>query len=157
MGIEKNDICPMLVVFIPEKLLNQFTTILPEIEEKLRIRKGYRFRAFAGYQGAAEKVCDIVMNREQFSSCLLVDSFLEKDYISGMLSTMKPEALKKTPFFIAAPDKGLYVEGNGSLHMIMRDMELKHEYRVREGEGGFDWMIGGLEEMLKFAAVNFHR
>jgi enterochelin esterase-like enzyme len=166
MGIEKNEISPMLVVFIPEKLLNQFTTILPEIEEKLRIRKGYRFRALAGYQGTADKVCEIVMNREQFSSCLLMDSYIQKESISGMLSAMKPDALKRTPFFIAAPDNGLYVEGNGNLHMIMRDMDLKHEYRVIEGNGGLDdWMIGGFdglwfggfEEMIMFVATNFHR
>jgi len=60
---------------------------------------------------------------------------------------------------------GWYYEGNGNLHMILRDRELKHEYRVREGEGGFDWMIGGFDglwfggfkEMIMFVATNFHR
>jgi enterochelin esterase-like enzyme len=155
--IEQNEICPMLVVFLPGNIVSGFTTILAGLEQELRIRQGYRFRAIAGYQGVGQEVCDIAINREQFSSCILADAFLQKDSISDLLSAMKPEALKRTPFYIDAPDKGMFYEGNGNMHMILRDMELKHEYRVREGGGGYDWMIGGLEEMLEFAAVNFHR
>ncbi|MCU0371139.1 MAG: alpha/beta hydrolase-fold protein [Bacteroidales bacterium] len=155
--VASNEITPMLVVFIPARLLDQYSVIIPILEEKLRIRKGYRFRALAGYQGAAEEVCDIVMKREQFSSCILADGYLNKETVARMLEEMHPDALKKTPFFIYAPDKGDYFEGNGNMHMIMRDRELKHEYRVSEGEGGFEWVVGGWEEMIKFAAINFHR
>jgi len=156
-GIAKNDFCPMLVVFLPANVVNFTQTILPGLEEKLRIRKGYRFRSLAGYQDRAMDVCNIAVNLEQFSSFILMDGFLEKEDVAGLLASMKPEALKKTGVFIDAPDDGKYYEGNGNFHMILRDMDIKHEYRVREGEGGFDWMIGGLEEMLKFIAVNFHR
>jgi enterochelin esterase-like enzyme len=156
-GIMSNEICPMLLVFLPENIVINLKTILPELEEELRIRPGYRFRSLAGYRDMAQEVCDIVINQEQFSSCILADAFLQKDSISSLLATMKPEALKRTPFYIDAPDKGLHYDGNGNLHMMMRDMELKHEYRVMEGAGGFVWMIGGFEEMLKFVAVNFHK
>lgn len=162
--IEKNDICPMLVVFLPEKVAGQVKTILPELEAKLRIRPGYRFRSLAGFQDAAQEVCDIAINRERFSSVLIADGYLDKDSISDLLHAMKPDALERTPFFIYSPDKGRYYEGNGNLHMILRDMNIKHEYRVAEGGGGlvwmiggFDWMIGGFEEILKFVAINFHR
>jgi enterochelin esterase-like enzyme len=155
--IKSNAICPMLVVFIPEKLASNAKSILPLLEKQLRIRNGYRFRSLAGYQAAAQQVCEVVINQEQFSSCLLIDAWLQKDSIAGLRSGMNPEALKRSPFFITAPDKGMYCNGNGNLHMILRDKEIKHEYRVREGEGGFEWMIGGFEEMLKFAAINFHR
>lgn len=155
--IEKNDICPMLVVFLTDNLLNKFKTVLPELEASLRIRPGYRYRAVAGYQDEGQKVLSVAINQEQFSSCILVYAYLDKSSISNLLAGMKPEALKRTPLFIEAPDKGRFYEGNGNLHMILRDMELKHEYRVREGGGGFDWMVGGFEEMLKFIAINFHR
>jgi enterochelin esterase-like enzyme len=157
-SIEMNEIAPMLTVFLPGKILDQYSTIIPLIEEKLRVRKGYRFRALAGYQDVSQQVCDIVINKDQFSSCLLVDGYLQKDSISALFATLDPEKIKRTPFFIIAPDKGKYYEGNGNLHMILRDKEIKHEYRVSEGIGGFeDWMNGGFEEIIQFVAINFHR
>lgn len=156
-AIGSNRIAPMLVVVIPDNLLGQFNSILPQIEEKFRIRKGYRYRSMLGFRENAEQVCDIVMNREQFSSCILADGYLHKDHIAELLDKMKPGALQKTPFYIYAPDWGDYYEGNGNIHMLFRDMVIRHEYRVSEGSGGFDWMIGGFEEMLNFVAANFHR
>jgi len=159
-GIEKNEISPMLVVFLPENLVKQIKNVLPELEAKIRIRPGYRFRSLAGYKDSAPGVLSAVINKEQFSSCVLTDGSVQKDSILLLLSSMPPEALKKTPLFILAPDKGLFYEGNGNLHMILRDKSLKQEYRVAQGEGGFDWMIGGLggfDEMIRFVANNFHR
>jgi enterochelin esterase-like enzyme len=157
MGIEKNEFCPMLVVFLTENPLNNFKTVFPELETRLRIRPGYRFRAIAGYQGDAPDVCNIAVKELQFSSVLLADPFLEQDGIAILMPDMNPEELKHTILYIYAPDDGRFYEGNGNLHMILRDLDLKHEYRVAEGEGGFDWMIGGLEDMLKFVSENFHR
>ena len=157
-GIEKNEIGPMLVVFLNVNSTILLPTTLPALEEKLRIRKGYRFRALAGYQDTGPYVLSAVTNMEQqFSSCILVYAYVDKQNVVGLLQAMKPGALEHTPVFILVPDKGRFYEGNGNLHMILRDKDLKHEYRVTEGEGGLDWMIGGLEEMIKFVAINFHR
>jgi enterochelin esterase-like enzyme len=153
--IEKNEISPMLVVFLPQNLLARLTTALPELESELRIRPGYRFRSLAGYQDAAPLVLSAVINKEQFSSCVLIDGNLQKDSISSVISSMLPESLKKTPIFIEAPDKGLFYEGNGNLHMILRDKGLKQEYRVIEGMDA--WGHGGFDEIIRFVAVNFHR
>jgi len=45
--IKNNMVCPMLLVFLPDSALNHIENVLPELEEQLRIRKGYRFRALA--------------------------------------------------------------------------------------------------------------
>jgi enterochelin esterase-like enzyme len=159
-GIEKNDTGPMLLVFLSKNQLNQFAAVLPELESKLRIRPGYRFRSLAGYQDMADEVCNTVVNLEQFSSVVLLDAYLDKASTVNLMQSMKAGALDHTPFYILAPDKGPFYKGNGNLHMILRDKELKHEYRVTEGEGGFDWMIGGLgglEDLMEFVADNFHR
>jgi hypothetical protein len=155
--MEDNGISPMLLVFLPEQLLNHFKSIYPEIEEKLRIREGYRFRSLLGFQETGEKVCDIVMNQVQFSSCVLADAYLQKNNITTLINDMKPDALKKTPFFVYTSDKGMYYEGNGNLHMIFKDQEINHEYRVMEGVDGVELMMNGLEEALRFVAENFHR
>jgi len=41
--------------------------------------------------------------------------------------------------------------------MLLRDQNLQHEYRVREGKGGFEWFMGGLPEIITFGAKRFHK
>jgi enterochelin esterase-like enzyme len=154
---ENNETGPMLLVFLPSTSIQQFSEILPELEEQLRIRKGYRFRSLAGYQESAGDVCDLAITQVQFSSCILMDASLQKDHLTELMTVMEPGALSYTPFFVDAPDKGSYYEGNGFLHILFRDLNLSHEYRVREGEGGFEWSLSGLEEIIRFADTNFHK
>jgi hypothetical protein len=77
--------------------------------------------------------------------------------MSSLLSDMNPKALERTSFFIDAPDKGNFFEGNGNSHMLLRDKNFQHEYRVREGNGGFDFFMAGLPEIIAFTAKRFHR
>jgi enterochelin esterase-like enzyme len=148
---------PMLLVFLPENAVDQLITLLPQLEERLRIRQEYRYRSLAGFGGSATEVCNIVMLKEKFRSCLLMDPYLEKDSILNLLALLKPETGFNTSFFIDAPDKGDYYEGNGNLHVVLRDVNITHEYRVREGAGGFEWSLGGFEEIIRFADYHFHK
>jgi enterochelin esterase-like enzyme len=155
--IQKNEVCPMLLVFLSKNALNHFSDALPELEEKLRIRKGYRFRAITGYQVEATEVCKIAINQEQFVGCILSDAFLSKDLFPELISDMKPKFLERTSFYIDAPDKGNFFEGNGNAHMLLRDKDLQHEYRVREGNGGFDFFMSELPDIIAFSAKRFHK
>jgi enterochelin esterase-like enzyme len=155
--IKENKVCPILLVFLPGNALNHIENALSELEEQLRIRKGYRFRAITGFQVEASDVCKIAINQEQFVGCILSDAFLSKDLFSELISDMKPKALERTSFYIDAPDKGNFFEGNGNAHMLLRDKDLQHEYRVREGKGGFDFFMSGLPEIIEFTAKRFHK
>lgn len=147
----------MLLVFLPEIALNRMADALPELEEKLRIRKGYRFRTITGFQAKATEASRIAISQEQFTACVLSDAFLPDSLISGLISEMKPKALERTSFFIDAPDKGNFYKGNGNAHMLLRDKDMQHEYRVREGNGGFDFFFSGLPEIIAFTAKRFHK
>jgi len=155
--VERNEICPMVLFFISANTLGQFKKILPEVEEKLRIRKGYRFRALAGTQELAIRAFSTAFNQEQFSSCILTDGFLDNDAILKLISEIKPKARDHTALFIDAPDKGRYSDGNGNAHVFLRDKDISHEYRVREGAGGFDWFLTGLPEISVFISTKFHQ
>jgi enterochelin esterase-like enzyme len=155
--IENNEICPMLLVFLPECALDQPKTSLPEIEQKLRIRPGYRFRSIFGFQEEALKSFTTASTQEQFSSCILADGFLSKDSISNLISEMKSKALEHTALYIVAPDKGKFYEGNGNIHMLLRDKDIRHEYRVQEGAGGFDWFLTSLPEICILISNKFHQ
>ncbi len=155
--IERNEIYPMILFFMTANTLGQFKKILPEVEEKLRIRKGYRFRALAGSQELAIRAFSAVLTQGQFSSCILTDGFLDKDAISILISEINPKALDHTALFIDAPDKGSFSDGNGNAHILLRDKDISHEYRVREGFGGFDWFLTGLPEISVFISNKFHQ
>jgi hypothetical protein len=70
---------------------------------------------------------------------------------------MKPKVLERTSFYIDAPDKSSFYKGHGNAHMLLRDKDLPHEYRVREGNGGFEWFMAGLPEIINYTAKRFHK
>jgi len=149
-AVEANVSGPVVVMAMPDKLFNELPSILPQLESEFRLRDDYHFRSVLGFRETAAQVCDLVLNRMQFSSCVLVDSYLQKDAVVKMMEEMPHDALKKTPLFIIAPDKGNFYEGNGNLHMLLRDKEIKHEYRIVEE-------VGDLEEIIHFISENYHR
>ncbi|NVO18888.1 MAG: esterase family protein [Bacteroidetes bacterium] len=159
VGQEADDIkaCPMILVFLPGAASAQFDKIMPELEQKLRIRKGYKFRALMGYQASADAVSALAIKQGQFGCCILSDGFLSVDSIAGLLSGRDPKSLESTSFYIDSPDKGNHYEGNGTAHMLLRDKDLSHEYRVRPGSGGFEWLIQGLPDIISFATKRFHK
>jgi hypothetical protein len=87
----------------------------------------------------------------------ILDGFITQDIIMDLLINMNAKSMERTSIFIEAPDKGKFYQGNGNLHMMLRDMNIKHEYRVKEGFGGFEWTLAGLEEVFEFASTSFHK
>ncbi len=100
MMVRTNEIGPIVVLIIPENMVGELASMMPQLEDEFRLRKDYHFRSIMAYKGSAEEVCNIVINQVQFSSCVLVDADLQKDTITKLINEMPEAALKKTPFFI---------------------------------------------------------
>jgi enterochelin esterase-like enzyme len=155
--IEKNNVCPILLVFLPGKDTAALNAVITLVEEQIRVQKGYKFRAIAGFENGAKTAFQIGMNEKQFGFCILSDGFIDKESITDIMSTTTKGNLKLTSCFIDAPDKGSFYEGNGNIHMLLRDKDVQHEYRVRQGNGGFEWVLSGLPEIITFTAKRFHK
>lgn len=155
--IEENMVCPMLVVFLPLTDTAAFRRLIPQLEEKLRIRPGYRFRSIAGYRETGSDALALAIKSYRFSSCWLSDAFFQKEKMDGLLNENNKEALKRMTIFIEAPDNGHWADANGKAHIVLREMDVQHEYRVREGSGGFDWLMRGLPEATGVISTRFHR
>ena len=97
------------------------------------------------------------MNPLQFTSCAIINASGNFESISNLFFKTGVKPLEKTWFFIDSPDKGPNYTFNGKMHMFFRENKIYHEYRVREGEGGFPWLLNGLEEALLFVANKIHR
>ncbi len=155
--IERNQTGPMIVVFLPLMDSASIKTILPLVEDKIRIRHGYRFQAIAGYQNGAKAAFELGSSTGLFGNCILFDGFLTEDKVPAIVSQINKDNSYRTSFFIEAPDKGNYFDGNGNAHMLLRDADIQHEYRVIEGKGGFDGMLTSLPEIIQFTAKRFHK
>lgn len=155
--IENNEACPMLIVFLTGNTADQLKNLIPAIEERLRIRQGYRFRAIAFFQQNGLDTFSSALTLEKFRTFILADAFFTKDEAINILSEKNRNKFEHISLFIEAPEDGIFYEGNGNLHMIMRDLDLKHEYRVREGNGGFDWFLSELSQITALVSNNFHK
>ncbi|KAF0203640.1 MAG: Enterochelin [Bacteroidetes bacterium] len=155
--IKANRICAMLLIFLPEMSSEKIQTIIPLLEDEFRIRKGYRFRSIAGSEKSALQALELLVSDLQFSSCYLSDAKISVEEVPVFMAEEHREKLKRTTIFIDAADKSDFSESSGTMHMIMRDMEITHEYRLREGNGGFEWMMEGLKEALGVISTRFHR
>lgn len=155
--VDAISVCPMVLAFLPVKDTTGISLMINTAEDKFRIRQDYHFRAMAGFNIGADVALSSAIFFGQLSAIILSDGFLSKENIDELTPKLNRGALKPTAFFIDAPDKGDYFEGNGNLHVVLRDKDVYHEYRVREGDGGFEWFLGGLPEMIRFTAKRFHK
>jgi len=154
---EEIAICPMILVFLNEKDTTGIFNTINWVGEKVRIRQGSRFMAIAGYESGAEAAFLSGLQPEKYCAVILSDGNLTKEKTENLTQFLEKEELWRTSFFIEAPDDGRYFEGNGFLHIMLRDKDIYHEYRVREGDGGFEWFFQGLPEILQHTAKRFHK
>lgn len=67
------------------------------------------------------------------------------------------DPLKTVKWYIDCGDDDFLIEGNMELHKIMREMEIPHEFRVRDGAHNWTYWRTALPEVLKFVSIGFHQ
>lgn len=65
--------------------------------------------------------------------------------------------IKKVRFYIDCGDDDFLYKGNSTLHILMRDLNIAHEYRVRDGHHSWSYWRSGLVDGLKFIGASFHQ
>lgn len=155
--IEKGDLPPVMMFFLEPGAKNLNDILIPAMENEHRARKGFRFRALLGIKTGGGTALNYAMDPEQFTSCVLFDANDDFESFGEKFNAIGAKALERTWFYINTPDKGNYYAFNGKLHMLFREKNFYHEYRVSEGEGGFEWFLNGLYEAMIFTANKIHR
>ena len=59
--------------------------------------------------------------------------------------------------YIDVGDDDFLYKGNSSFHILLRDMNIPHEYRVRDGGHHWSYWRSGLADGLKFIGTSFHQ
>ncbi len=74
-----------------------------------------------------------------------------------LLDSQDLDKLKSVDWYLDCGDDDFLFRGNSALHVKMRNLEIPHEYRVRDGGHSWSYWRTGLKEGLKFIGKNFHR
>ena len=74
-----------------------------------------------------------------------------------LVETVDKEKLKSVRYYIDCGDDDFLYKGNSTLHIKMRDLEIPHEYRVRNGSHQWSYWRTGLYDGLVFISQSFHR
>lgn len=155
-GITAGWMPPVIAVFLKANEEALISTIIPTMEKEYRARNGFRFRALIGFREGGTTALRYALTPETFTSCTLFDSPVDCAALEKSIQENK-KAMARTWLFINTTDKSANYQNNGCAHMLLRDSEIYHEYRVQEGEGGAAWFVNGLRETLNFTQRKIHR
>ena len=64
--------------------------------------------------------------------------------------------LNEIGFYIDCGDDDYLYKGNAEIHILMRNMGIRHEYRVKQGEHGWEYWRESLHEGLKYIGCLFN-
>ena len=74
-----------------------------------------------------------------------------------LAKTLPVESLKAVRYYIDCGDDDFLANGNALLHMTLKERNVPHEFRVRDGSHDWTYWRTGLIEGLKFIGASFHR
>lgn len=164
-----------------------FDEFMPEVETKYRIRREKRYRAVAGLSMGGGGTFIYALHRPDLfsSACPLSASIrpLDREAMGERLrqsgdtvftdqqladyharySALElvrqgdPERIGSVRWYIDCGDDDFLYEGNSLMHILMREREIPHEYRVRDGGHTWTYWRESLPEVLAFVSQAFHQ
>jgi enterochelin esterase-like enzyme len=153
--IKQNIIPEMILVFTQPLKLFALRNTIYEVEKQFRIRKGFRFKALLNFDSGFDLTA---FEKEEFRVYISSTSrFPDAKQIYYRQKFIKDNFERTAIFLDVFPSCG-EVEAYGNMHILLKEKEIKHEYRVRGGSSDYyNWFLSGLPEILKFTAESFHK
>ncbi len=87
---------------------------------------------------------------------LLTDHYKANAAIE-LCKSLPKEQIEKVRIYIDCGDDDFLYKGNAALHVLLRDRQIKHEFRVRDGAHSWIYWRTGITDGLKFIGESFHR
>ena len=84
-----------------------------------------------------------------------ITDFWKQNSILYLVKQMKEEQKKLVRFYIDIGDDDFLYEASSLLHISMRDLNIPHEYRVRNGSHDWEYWRSGLPDVLTFVSESF--
>ncbi|MBN1466647.1 esterase family protein [candidate division KSB1 bacterium] len=86
-----------------------------------------------------------------------IDAFFVRESVVNLVQTMPVDSLKAVRWFIDCGDDDFLYKGNSLVHIEMRDREIPHEFRIRDGAHSWSYWRDSLPEVLRFVSDAFHQ
>jgi enterochelin esterase-like enzyme len=164
-----------------------FQEFLPTIEKTYRIKSEKRYRAVAGLSmGGGGSFMYALHHPELFSSaCPLsayvgplnleeaktrmkksdptiteeakIKSYVEKHNAIDLINLIPNDQKKAVKWYIDCGDDDFLYEGNSLVHITMRNKEIPHEFRIRDGAHNWTYWREALPTVLGFVSETFHQ
>lgn len=164
-----------------------FEEFIPFIEKAYPIKAEKRYRAIAGLSMGGEGTYIYALHHpELFSSaCPLsaatgptevtdtrdyflwkiddtitdasVEAYFKQNSVLSLLENMPESQFNEVRWYIDCGDDDFLFEGNSRVHILMRNKNIPHEYRVRNGGHGWSYWRESLPQVLKFVSDSFHQ
>lgn len=80
-----------------------------------------------------------------------------KNSVLDLLKNLKDSDKDKVRFMIDCGDDDFLYRGNSAMHVLMRDLNIPHEYRVRDGSHSWIYWRSGITSALQFIGESFKR
>jgi enterochelin esterase-like enzyme len=147
----------LIIAFISGDSWDKMKANMEFISEKYRIRKGFRFKAVLSYIESVLPNSLPLIEKEEFIVLVFANSIITPSQAQTFSNLAKREVFDRTSLFLTQPSGGDFYEGFGDAHVLLRNLDISHEYRVREGNDEFIWFLQELPEILKFTFEGYHK
>jgi len=164
-----------------------FEEFMPFIENTYRIKSEKRYRAIAGlsmggggtYYYALHRpdlfqaACPLSasarpINKEEAKSYMKrrgmadasekqIEDWLKKYNIHEMIKNMPEDKKKSVRWYIDCGDDDFLYEGNSLVHIAMRENDIPHEFRIRDGKHDWTYWRHSLYDVLNYISIGFHQ
>mgnify|MGYP001090060822 FL=1 len=163
-----------------------FNELMPHVEDRFRIKKNKRYRAIAGLSmGGGGSFLYALHRPDLFSSAAPLSAwmgpknleemndfatrenikfneadlepFLKQNNPLELIDSMSQESLNSVRWYIDCGDDDFLYEGNSMMHIKMRDKQVNHEFRIRDGGHTWDYWRTALPTVLSFISKGFHQ
>ncbi len=75
----------------------------------------------------------------------------------NIVKTSDTNKTKTVRIYLDCGDDDHLYKGNSTFHILLRDLHIPHEYRVRDGGHQWAYWRSGLKDALKFIGTSFHQ
>jgi S-formylglutathione hydrolase FrmB len=77
--------------------------------------------------------------------------------ILELVNKLPLDTLKKVRWYVDCGDDDFLTTGNAKLHIVMKEKNVPHEYRVKNGYHNWDYWRTNITDALKFISAGFDR